>query len=124
VQICILTLEATLILTNALSIWPSGSHRLPDKPAVDQLLQDQDGILFREMRDRIERYLRLQRRLIRVINTRKVLDFSSTRLGVHAFDVAPFTYLKRRIHKHLHIAPFGRTLKTSTLASGTGSWGG
>ena len=24
----------------------------------------------------------------------------------------------------VHIAPFGRTLKTSTLASGTGSWGG
>ena len=74
-QICILTLEATVILTNALSIWQSRSHRLPDKPAVDQLLQDQGGILFREMRDRIERYLRLQRWLIRVIRGRCIIEW-------------------------------------------------
>ena len=59
-QICILTLEATIILANALSIWQSGAMSLPDKPAVDQFLQDQGSILFGEMRDRIERYLRLQ----------------------------------------------------------------
>ena len=37
---------------------------------------------------------------------------------------ALFTHRYLFVQRHLHIAPFGRTLETSTLASGTGSWGG
>jgi len=54
-----------------------------------------------ETRYHSEHYLGLQRWLIRGIGARKVLDFSSTRLSVHTFDVALFPHLKRRIHKDL-----------------------
>src|SRR6185503_8650515 len=49
----------------------------------------------------LHNYFRIKRRLIRVIDTGKVLDLTPARLGIDALGVTEFAQFERRIDKNL-----------------------
>src|SRR2546423_15656454 len=65
-----------------------------------QVVQDETGILFRCMRHGVQRDFRLRRGLVGIVNPRKLLNFSTTGLGIHALGVPGLTYLQWRVHEH------------------------
>ena len=66
-----------------------------------QVVQDETGILFRCMRHCIQRDFRLSWGLVGVVNPRKIFNFSTAGLGIHALRVPCLTYLQWGIHEHL-----------------------
>ena len=66
---------------------------------LQEIGDDEVGILFRRTRRRVNDDLRTQRHLIRVINAGEVLDLTGAGEPVQAFCVACFADLERRINK-------------------------
>lgn len=59
------------------------------------------GVLFRRALRAVNNYLGTDRRLVRIINTSEVFDLAGAREPVHAFRVARFADLERRINEDL-----------------------
>src|SRR5215213_274467 len=75
--------------------------RLPDETRFDELREDQLRVRFGRVGHRVDDEFGAERRLVRVVDAREVLDPTLAREGVHALRVARLADLQRRVHEDL-----------------------
>src|ERR1043165_968884 len=68
----------------------------------DEVGEDPFGVLLGGVAEGVERDLGVERRLVRVVDAREVLDLPLARAPVHALHVAPLTLLERRVNEDLY----------------------